>query len=425
MNLGAAAQPATSSLFSTPSAPQPATGGGLFGAAAPAASKPGGLFGSTTTTSAPATGLFAAPAATTSAAPSGGLFGNTAAQPTAPSTGLFGNTAAQPAAAQPTTGGLFGAKPAAPSGGLFGSTATTSQPAAGGLFGAPAAPAASQPATGGLFGAKPAAPAGGLFASQPAPPAASSSLFGALNNANPAAAAPAQQSVPAVKIDWSNVKPTTRFNELHQEVQDAIVFIDEVIQGAMRASMQCSEAIPGLGRQTDALPADVDYLERRLETVEGALGRDAVVVSQNKKVIEKDSEDAVRLFRAIENLKLPNQFHYSTIGSGFQADADADGANATDLLGYFSTRAEELEAKTKLFDRHQREVDAHLRTVEHSAVEGMQKLGRRNGEGASGDGLREIAGVMRTFEEAILRVAERIGEDRERVVDLSLGGGVR
>ena len=37
--------------------------------------------------------------------------------------------------------------------------------------------------------------------------------------------------------------------------------------------------------------------------------------------------------------------------------------------------------------------------------------------------MREIAGVMRTFEEAILRVAERVGESRERVVDLELGGG--
>jgi nucleoporin p58/p45 len=235
-----------------------------------------------------------------------------------------------------------------------------------------------------------------------------------------------QQSAPAVKLDWSNVKPTTRFNELHQEVQDAIVFIDEVIQGAMKTSMQCSEAIPALGQQIDSLPSDVEYIERRLETVEGALGRDAVAVGQNKEVIEKDSEDAVRLFRAVENLKLPNQFHYSTIGSSTQpSDPSSSTTTTTDLLSYFSKRAEELEQQATLFRKHQKEVDQHLRTVEHSAVEGLQKLQRRgNGEdGGVGEGLREIAGVMRTFEEAILRVAERIGEGREKVVDLGLGGG--
>ena len=258
---------------------------------------------------------------------------------------------------------------------------------------------------------------------QPAqPPAAGGSLFGALNNANTSTNAP-QSTVPAVKLDWSNVKPTTRFNELHQEVQDAIVFIDGVIQGAMRASMQCSEALPGLGRSIEGLPADVEYLERRLETVEGALGRDAVNVNAAKEVIEKDSEDAIRVFRAVENLKLPNQFHYGTVTS-----SSSDPSTTSDLLSYFSERALELETQSKVFEKQQREVDGHLRNVEYSAVEGLQKLGRGRGEDAGervGEGLREIAGVMRTFEEAILRVAERVGEGRERVVDLELGGGGR
>lgn len=303
---------------------------------------------------------------------------------------------------------------------------TTSAPATGGLFGATAT---SKPASLGLFGANPpASTGGGLFGASTQPqqqPAASSSLFGALNNANTSTLQQPQQSIPAVKIDWSNVKPTTRFNELHQEVQDAIVFIDEVIQGAMKASMQCSEAIPGLGRQVEGLPADVEYLDRRLETVEGALGRDAVAVGASKQVAERDNEDAVKLFRAVENLKLPNQFHYSTIG--FPTDNNEDGSGTTtDLLAYFSKRAEELDAQSRVFSKHQREVDAHLRTVEHSAVEGIQRLRRKGGSmdagEARGEGLREIAQVMRTFEEAILRVAERVGEEREGVVDLSLGG---
>ncbi|KIW00486.1 hypothetical protein, variant [Verruconis gallopava] len=410
-------------LFSlgTSTTSQPtSTTGGLFGAA-PAAStaqtSTGGLFGSTTSTASKPTGLFGT-STTSSAQSTGGLFGATTTSSAAPSGGLFGSTTTT---SQPASGGLFGSstatsKPA----GLFGSSTATTAPAAGGLFGS--STATSQPASGGLFGAKPAS--GGLFGqstatSQPSQAAPSSSLFGALNNAN-TASQPTQQTVAAVKIDWTNVKPTTRFNELHQEVQDAIVFIDEVIQGAIRASIQCSEAMPAVGQAVNNIPNDVEYLERRLETVEGALSRDAVAVGNNKEIIEKDSEDAVRLFRAIENLKLPNQFHYPTISGGPTPDANT----TTDLLSYFSARAAELEHQTKVFERHQREVDAHLRTVEHTAVEEMQKLSRRSGakEAEVGEGLREIAMVMRTFEEAILRVAERVGEAREKVVDLELGG---
>ena len=259
--------------------------------------------------------------------------------------------------------------------------------------------AASQPAAGGgLFGAKPAAPSGGLFGSstaQPQQPTTSGGLFGALNNANASTNQPNQSTVPAVKLDWTNVKPTTRFNELHQEVQDAIVFIDEIIQGAMRTSMQCSEMLPSLGSQIEGLPADVEYLDRRLETVEGALARDAVAVGQAKEVVERDSEDAVCLFRAVENLKLPNQFHYSTIGfsdPSSNSSASADAGTTTDLLGYFSERATQLERDMQTFNRHQREVDGHLRTVEYSAVEGLQKLGRRGvqSEGEEGDRVGEV-----------------------------------
>ena len=199
----------------------------------------------------------------------------------------------------------------------------------------------------------------------------------------------------------------------------------------MKASMQCSETLPSLGQKVEILPQDVEYLGARLETVEGALSRDAEAVGQAKQVVEKDSEDAVRLFRAVENLKLPSQFHYSSIGGGFSgsvgADVESDIA-ATDLLGYFNLRTSELEKKAEVFGQNQKEVELHLRTVEATTIEGLQKLARRGaveteGKGVDikGEGLREVAGVMRTFEDAILRVAQRVGETREKVVDVSLG----
>ncbi|KAK0672953.1 nuclear protein 96-domain-containing protein [Cercophora samala] len=165
------------------------TGGGLFGGNTATAAKPasGFSFGAAATTT-PSTGFGG-----TAAGGTGGLFGAAPQQPAATTGGLFGTqqqqqpattgfggfgqTAAQPAA----TGGIFGAQAAKPATGLFGAATTTAQPATNSLFGGSGTTAgtgfggaAAQPATGGLFGAKPATT--GLFGTAPA--ANTGGLFG-------------------------------------------------------------------------------------------------------------------------------------------------------------------------------------------------------------------------------------------------------
>jgi hypothetical protein len=64
--------------------------------------------------------------------------------------------------------------------------------------------------------------------------------------------------------------------------------------------------------------------------------------------------------------------------------------------------------------------------VEGSATEQMQRLLRRNGSGEDGGGGRErvadLVDAMRTFEEAVLRVAARVGEARQGVIECTLDG---
>lgn len=246
-----------------------------------------------------------------------------------------------------------------------------------------------------------------------------------------------QQTVPAVRVDASNIKPTTRFSELHEDIQQQILAIDEIIQASIEKSLQCSQVMPQLGASVEALPGDVELLETKLETVDGALSRDAQAVGARKEVINADALDALKVFRAVENLKLPAQFHYSSIGGGFNSGSGAGGdeEGSTDLLPYFNSTAKKLEKEINEYQRVVVEVESHLRTVESSAVEGIQKVVRRrqmmgasNGQnGTSGqvdarkEGLRELAGTMRVFEEAVLRVAGRVGEAREGVVELGMG----
>jgi nucleoporin p58/p45 len=420
---------------------QPAQSGSIFGGAAAATSQTaqpsgglfsrvtrdppaiaqtgGGLFGSTTTTPAPTAsgGLFGSSTTTTQPAPGGGLFGGGATTTPSTSGGLFGGglgTSQAQTTAASAGGGIFGGALGAaprPSGGLFGNSTTTSQPSTGGgLFGS----TATQQQT-----------------------SAGSGLFGAINNASTNQQGQ-QQTVPAVRVDASNIKPTTRFSELHEEVQQLILQIDSIVQASIEKSFQCSEVMPKLGAAVEALPGDVELLETKLETVDGALSRDAQAVGASKEVTNADALDALRVFRAVENLKLPAQFHYSSIGGGFNSSAGGEEEGSTDLLPYFSATTNKL---TKELDEYKRvvvEVESHLRTVEGSAIEGIQKVVRRrqmmNGNnGANGggavdarkEGLRELAGTMRGFEEAVLRVAGRVGETREGVVELGLSMGRR
>ncbi|TLD38216.1 hypothetical protein E2P81_ATG03891 [Venturia nashicola] len=373
------------------------TGGGLFGGAnsatAPATTQTGGgLFGSGTATS-------AAPASGTSVFGSGLATSQAPAATSASSSSLFDNGGLSLGASKPVAGTS-----------LFGNNTTATQPVpastSGGMFGSGASTTNQQANTGsGFFGNSTQAPQG-------------------------------QQTMPAVRIDASNIKPTTRFSELHEEIQQQILAIDEIIQASIEKSLQCSQVMPQLGASIEGLPSDVELLETKLETVDGALSRDAQAVGASKEVINTDALDALKVFRAIENLKLPAQFHYSSIGGGFSnGSGSGEEEGSTDLLGYFNNTAKKLEKEVNDYQRVVLEVESHLRTVEGSAIEGIQKVVRRrqilagsNGQIGTNvqldtrkEGLRELAGTMRGFEEAVLRVAGRVGEAREGVVELGLG----
>ncbi|RDW80538.1 hypothetical protein BP5796_05236 [Coleophoma crateriformis] len=456
---GSGTAPATGGMFGSAAA-KPAEGGGLFGAAktsapatgglfgsAPASTASGGLFGSTTP-AAPATGgLFGS----TSAAPaSGGLFGSSTAT-SQPSGGLFGSTTAT---SQPAPGGLFGSstatsQPAQPAGGLFGSSAATSQPQTGGLFGA-AAP--SQPQTNSLFGAsQPAqtqAGGGGLFGQSQAKPAGS--MFGGLNNTQNQQSQPQNslfgstnqtqqqgtgmlgstlnqnQTVPGVRIDISNLRTTTRFNDLHEDLQNQIKAADEQIQKQMALKSQCDSIMPSHGEQLAGVAPDVDFCRRKMNGVQDALESDAEAIVMVRNLIKSDAEAAKLSFRVVDNLKLPPQYHNTGIWSGKSTSNDSRGqtnGEAQDLVGFFSKTADELRATLERYEKNISEIEMHLRGVEaYSAQQVTAMVARKNGSsGGDENPIQELADTLTAFEESILGVAGKVGETRVGVQTLQRG----
>ncbi|MBE7179849.1 MAG: nucleoporin [Terriglobus roseus] len=442
-----ASKPTTSLFGATAQASQPQQTGGLFGTTAPApqAQQSGSLFGGTTAVNSPAGslfgqrpstggGLFGSTATSQPQQAQGGLFGSTSAS-TAPSGGLFGTAASQP----PQTGSLFGSlgqpqqqqqqaqqqqpqQQQQPTGGLFGSLSqpqAQQQPAS--LFAAPQ-PQTQPQQGGGLFG---------LSAARPAPNA---SLFGG-SLSQPSLpplgqSTQSQQTVPGVRIDLSNVKGVTRFSDLHDDVQKDIILIEEFIQKQMSFKDQIDAVIPKTSEQVELIEPDVNYLTGKADTMELALDNDVQAIKSLRELVQQDVDDAKLSFRSIENLKLPPQFHYQ---SGWQpsvsaaASTDDDGTGPVDLMAYFNSKADSLDAQLQRYLGQVAEIETHLRTLEDSAVVETERLMRRRAGAQGGDAgtqgkLRELAHTMRLFEDAIVNVASRVGAAREEMADLSVGG---
>lgn len=237
-----------------------------------------------------------------------------------------------------------------------------------------------------------------------------------------------QQTVPGVKIDLSNIKPTTRFSELHEDLQQKIIEIDEFIQRQVKYATELQESIPARGAALETIPGDVDYLTQRVEIVEDALESDAQDIKKVKDDLTTDQSDATRCFNALENLKLPSQYHYTGLAAAsMRAGADEEGLGSTsDLIPYFESKTKEVDGRLQKYAANLAEVEGHMSTVEASAVEQFEKLVYRRGkpDAWSNDEVKELVGTLVDFENAILRVAGKVGETREEIVELTLGGDV-
>ncbi|KAK4238742.1 hypothetical protein C8A03DRAFT_43541 [Achaetomium macrosporum] len=440
--------PAGGGLFGTATS-QPAQGGSLFGTTTSQPQQTGSLFGSTTTQT-PASqpqqtgGLFGQTTATTQPQQTGSLFGTTTTQqqqqqPQQTGGGLFGNTAST----QPTqTGGLFGGATQtqpAQTGGLIGSSTTQQQQqpqATGGLFGGQTS------TTGGMFGAKPAqtTAGGGLFGQTAKPQ--TGGLFQQPQQQTPAvgltmgqSTAAQQQVVPGVRIDLSNIKSTTRFNDLQESLQKEITMIDEVIQKCIKDKEAIDAFMPSHGDQLAAIPVDVSFVSRKSEGAHNALSSDIVAIDQLRELVKQDAGHARLSFKAIDNLKLPTQYHQAGLwsnrgqqvgggtGAGGGVGRDANEQSNTDLISYFSRTADEMDEMMKKLQQNLGEIEVHLHGVQGNILEQMQRVAAQSKSAAQGgvdERVIELAGVLRDFEESILKVAGVVGGVREGVTELQL-----
>ena len=236
-----------------------------------------------------------------------------------------------------------------------------------------------------------------------------------------------QQSVPGVRIDLGNLRGTTRFNDLHEDLQKEISRMDNIIQGQIKLKNDCEAIMPSHDRQLAQIPNDVDFCNRKLVGVESAALSDVNAISHVREFVKRDIEHAKMSFRAIDNLKLPPQYHNTGMWAT-KAQENRSSANGEDegedLVGFFSTTADELAATLTKYQNNITEIEQHLLSVEATSAQQISAfVAKRSGSsGSRDDPVAELAAALREFEQSILGVAGQVGSAREGVQTLQLGG---
>ncbi|KAK2594608.1 Nucleoporin nup49/NSP49 (Nuclear pore protein nup49/NSP49) [Conoideocrella luteorostrata] len=406
---------------------QPSAPAGLFGSGSTSANPStsntggmattGGLFGSTQPKT--GTGLFGSSTAATSAAPvqpsaAGGLFGGAASSQPAQQGGntgggLFGGVSTQQQTQQPSTGGLFGSNVTA-QGPQQQQQAQTQQQTGGGLFGGSIANTQSS-TTGGLFGQTQTKPSTGLF-----------------SQTHPPQPLPSSQ-VPAVQINYDNLRPRTRFDDLAKPVQDEIALIDKGIQRVIKMKDEIGEFMPQHEKDIEQLGKDVKFVETKFKTVQVALNRDIQTVKVLQDLTKKNITDAQLSFKATDNLKLPTHYHQTGLFAGSTPSTDPNGtdassahASAQDLITYFNRVCDDIEKYKKRLDEYRTEIERDMPGVENGLYEQIRTLRDRKAVGgAVQDQLGQVLSALRETGNAIVAQAGQIADTRERLSRLQAG----
>ncbi|KAB8263280.1 hypothetical protein BDV32DRAFT_119129 [Aspergillus pseudonomiae] len=419
-----------------------------------------------------------------------GLFGNLGSSTTQskPATGLFGNATSGTTQQNQSSGtnmfsGLGGQQSNTGGGGLFGnSTATTSQPQSGGLFPGTANANTAQSGTtgGGLFGGASAAQTQSkpLFGGLGTSTNTGGSLFGAnqnntqqqqqaqkptlslFGNQNTTTQQPAQPTaaagtvVPGVKVDLSNLLPTTKYESCADEIKKELEVFDNYVLTQIKMCNEVGNMIPSIAAQGETIPNDVEYVQGKLETMQHALENDASDIDQLRNLVARDAAEAQVGFRAIDTLKLPLQFQPAG-GSGWWSvqdqklsdrqslrstrkntlalPDDVEGDSSTtvngvpvNLVDYFSQRSDEMGTVLERYKQNLKEIEDHLHGVEatlerqiHEFVTSRSRDGAAAGTPKSV--LNDLAVVLGDVEAGILGVASRLGGVTEQVQEVVLG----
>lgn len=244
-----------------------------------------------------------------------------------------------------------------------------------------------------------------------------------------------QQTVPGVRIlDVNQLRSTTRFNDLHEDLQKAIEYVDNFILGQIRYQEECAQHTEEIDQKCQQIPPDVEYCTKALNTMQQALENDAESIAFAKNLVKVDVSDAKLSFKTIQHLKMPAQFHQSgmwnatgasQIGGSSLSEEDVEVGASRNIVDYFSKQADEMTKTLDGYKGNIGQVEAYLRNVESNTMQKMQQMMFNRGQDGGGksaeEQVRQLAAVLRDFEHGITGVATRVGDTRDKIQEIMLG----
>ena len=245
--------------------------------------------------------------------------------------------------------------------------------------------------------------------------------------------------MPGVRVNVSELRPTTRFNDLHEDLQKMIENIDNFVIEQMRFQAQCELALEGqgegvqrgVGKAAETIPTDVEQCQTTLVAVQQALENDAQAIAYAKQLTKADATNANLSFKALSMLRSPQQFQNSSmwnapnisqiVGPTLMDDDTVPGA-ASNLVSYFSSQADDMSKALESYKKRIDEVEIHLGGMEASMRNQIQELNLvRNRDGNpknAEDQVRELATVLNEMDAGIVGVAGKVTGAREQVLDI-------
>lgn len=259
-----------------------------------------------------------------------------------------------------------------------------------------------------------------------------------------------------MKVDLSNLLPTTKYESCADEIRSELEKFDTYILNQIKMCNEVSSLLPTIETQSSLVPNDVEFIQGKLDTMQHALENDASDIDQLRNLAGRDIAEAQVAFRAVDNLQLPLQYHTAAGGSWWSIpnqklsdrqslrstrkntlalpdDVENDPASAAtvngvpvNLVDYFSQRSDEMNTVLDRYQRGLKEIEDHLHGVESTMNRKVNEYissRSRDGPGAGGsnDTFNGLVAVLGDIEAGILGVASRLGGVTEQVQEVVMG----
>lgn len=263
--------------------------------------------------------------------------------------------------------------------------------------------------------------------------------------------------MPGVKVDTSNLLPTTKYESCIDEIKREIELVDNHILNQIKMCNEVSNLLPAIDSQGKTVPNDVEFVEGKLETMQHALENDAADIDYVRNLVGRDAAEAQVAFRSIDTLKLPLQIQAaggtgwmsppdqklsdrksvrstrkSTMALPDNVESDASTADSVhgvpvNLVDYFSQRSDEMGSVLERYERNFKEIEGHISGVEHTLRQQAYELASKSfdsgdmGAMAPRSIVSELSAVLGDVELGIVGVANKLGDTKDQAREVTLG----